>query len=109
MANGEVYNPDGYDKHKEPKGWGSLCPQGVSLTDAQALLETGVRVADEIYNVDGQTAYRAQRHDTNRWHGHPIPWSRLPVAAWRGLITAGRLTAKDFRKAIRSGLGAEFA
>ncbi len=49
MANGKVYNPDGYDKHKEPKGWGSLCPPGVSLTDAQNLLESGVRVADEIY------------------------------------------------------------
>jgi hypothetical protein len=109
MAPGDVYNPDGYDKHKEPNGWGSLCPATINLATAQQLLDSGVRVGDVVFNVDGEFAYRAFEHSPQRFHGHPIPWSQLPAAAWRALIAAGRLTAKDYRKAIRSSLGAQFS
>lgn len=109
MATGDIYNPDGYDKHKEPKGWGSLCPSTIDLTMAQQLLDSGVRVDNVVFNVEGEVAYRAFEHAPQRFHGHPIPWSHLPAAAWKALIAAGRLTGKDYRKAIRSSLGAEFS
>jgi hypothetical protein len=80
----------------------------MSESDAQRLLDTGVVVGDAAYNVEGQFAYRAQEHAPNRWHGHPIPWSRLPNDARRELVHKGRLTDKDFLAALRRNLGSEF-
>lgn len=106
-----IYDPDiytNYRRHKAPDGWGSLCPDDVQVPWAQDLLDTGVEVAGDVYNVDGEMCYRAQTHDVDKWHGHPIPWSRLPNAARRALISTGRLTDTDWRKAIRKNLGSEY-
>ncbi len=107
MAEG-VYNTDGYRKHKRPEGWGSLCPDDLA-EDPKDLLESGVLVGDSVYNVCGVYALRAQSHVEGRWHGHPIPWTRLPTAAKNALIDSGRLTSADFRNALRKKWGAEFS
>lgn len=102
------YNTEGYRKHKRPDGWGSLCPDDLD-DDPQLLLETGVRIDDDIYNVSGIYALCAHTHSPGRWHGHPIPWSRLPKEAKDKLIEYGHLDEATFRKAIRKGWGKEFA
>lgn len=105
------YDPDIYQtyrRHKAPEGWGSLCPEKMTIARAQELLDSGVDVGGHVYNVDGELAYRAQHHTAELWHGHPIPWSRLPNAARHALIAAGRLTDAQWRKAIRQNLGNEF-
>lgn len=102
-----VYNTDHYKKHKRPKGWGSLCPNEYEPR-AQELLDSGVQVGEQIFNVDGDFAFRAQEHTEGRWHGHPIPWSRIPVEAVRMLIATGRLDSVRWRKALRKHLGSEF-
>lgn len=107
------YEIENYKKHKRPKGWGSLCPEHVSIQQAQALLDSGVEVEGAIYNVDGEFCYRAFCHQKTRegttlWHGHPIAWARLPVQAKQGLVSVGRLDAVRYRKAIRRGWGQEF-
>lgn len=107
-AQTDIYDPDGYRKHKQPDGWGSLCPP-LELDVARALFASGVRVENHVYNVDGEFAYRALQHRPGLWHGHPIPWSRLPSEARKLLIESGRLTQTQFRKAVRKGLGQEFA
>ena len=56
-----TYDTDGYGKHKDSGGWGSLCPDGVTADHAQALLDTAVVCGDCAYNVDGHLAYRAQQ------------------------------------------------
>ena len=57
--------------------------------------------------LDGELALREHGiHDL--WHGHPIPWSRLPVEAKDALVAAERLDAAFFRKAVRKGWGREF-
>jgi hypothetical protein len=101
-----VYNTDGYRKHKQPKGWGSLCPNDLPESP-QDLLATGVQVGPAVFNVSGGYALRAQMHLEGRWHGHPIPWERLPTEAKKELIRRGRLTSEEYRKAVRQGSGSE--
>lgn len=103
-----VYDVSTYRKHKRPEGWGSLCPDDVTLDDASQLLQSGVVVGKAVYAVHGTYAFRAFEHEPNRWHGHPIPWSRLPVDAARALIAQGSLDEATWRKALRKGWGAEF-
>lgn len=99
-------------KHKRPKGWGSLCPADIDANRAQALLDSGVTHGGAVYNTDGERCFRALQHHvdadgTELWHGHPIPWTRLPPAAKNKLVEAGRLDVAVFRKAIRQGWGKE--
>lgn len=107
------YDISDYRKHKRPEGWGSLCPDDVDLNQAQSLLDSGVECDGVIYNVDGGYCYRAFSHGigpegSTLWHGHPIPWQRLPSVARRGLEHCGRLQPGVFRKALRKGWGSEF-
>ncbi|MBZ0153273.1 MAG: hypothetical protein K8J09_17245 [Planctomycetes bacterium] len=107
------YEVSSYRKHKRPDGWGSLCPDRVGLVEAQHLLDSGVECDGAIYNVDDEYCYRAQCHGTERdettlWHGHPIPWQRLPSAARKELERVGRLSPSLYRKALRKRWGEEF-
>lgn len=103
------YDTSTYRKHKRPGAWGSPCPDEIDNTDAQLLLSTGVEVEGAIWNVDGRMCFRAFPHgqegDVTLWHGHPIPWSRLPARARDRLIAAGRLDTATYRKAVRGGWG----
>ncbi len=102
-----IYDPSGYQKHRRPKGWGSICPD--DLADLpQSLLDSGAADGKEIYNVSGAYALCAQEHRPGVWHGYPIPWSRLPSAARQKLVESGRLDPATYRKAIRKSLGSEF-
>lgn len=98
-----------YKKHKRPMAWGSPCPDEIDNTEAQLLLSSGVEVEDAIWNVEGDACFRAFSHgqdgDVTLWHGHPIPWSRLPVQAKNRLIAAGRLDETTYRKALRKRWG----
>ena len=101
------YDTDGYQKHKRPKGWGSLCPDDLPAGEAQSLLETGVRIGEAIYNVEAERgrAYCARNHHADRWHGYPIPWTTLPVDAVNALIELGRLDKATWRKGLRHRWG----
>jgi hypothetical protein len=105
------YDTSTYKKHKRPQAWGSPCPDDIDGTGAQLLPSTGVEVDGAIWNVDGRTCFRAFSHGADGaitlWHGHPIPWSRLPVAAKNRLIDAGRLDEATFRKAVRQRWGSD--
>ena len=101
-----IYDTSDYKKHKEPMGWGSLCPSDLPDTP-QALLDTGIEVGTSIFNVSGKYALQAQTHLPGHWHGYPIPWSRLPTDAKKALIAAGRLDNSTYLKAVRQGWGKE--
>jgi hypothetical protein len=102
------YNTEQYRKHKRPGHWGSPCPEAIDTPHAQQLLDTGVLFEGAIYNVEGEFAFRAFEHEPENWHGHPIPWTRLPNAARLALMEMGRLDEATWRKAIRKGWGNEF-
>lgn len=104
------YDVDGYHKHKAPKGWGSICPKDLPDGEtAQTLLNSGVRIAKAIYNVAGGLAFKAQEHQSGKWHGYPIPWTRLPVKAAKKLIERDRLDRSTYNKALRKHQGKEFS
>lgn len=74
---------------------------------------TSCQVGQARYNVEGEYCYRAFSHGEDAkgetlWHGHPIPWARLPLEAKRQLIATDRLTSENYKKAIRKTLGKEF-
>lgn len=100
------YDTSGYRKHKNPGGWGSLCPV-LDPGTPQVLLDSGVQVGDAVYNVDDDYAFCARHHGRGCWHGYPIPWARLPIEAKNKLISQGRLTSERYSKALRKNLGRE--
>jgi len=108
------YSIESYGKLERPKGWGSLSPDQAlgstpegALEQAQALLVSGVEEGRSIYDVHAGYAFRAEEHLPGVWHGFPIPWSRLPIAAVRGLIAGGRMDMSTYRKAIRKNWGSD--
>jgi hypothetical protein len=104
----DIYDVGGYRKHKRPEGWGSLCPEHMDQAAAQSLLNGAVIVDDARYAIDGEWVFKAYSHAPGRWHGFPIPWSRLPPVAARGLMDRGLLDRSTWRKALRQGWGSEF-
>jgi hypothetical protein len=88
-----TYEPN--PKHKQP--WqrgrrGALCPQEITLAQAQALLDGSVTDAQNPrtrYATDGRHAYcgRPHRESAGLWHGYPVPFVDVPATilkAWQG-------------------------
>ncbi|MBT9545097.1 MAG: hypothetical protein IV090_06885 [Candidatus Sericytochromatia bacterium] len=99
-----TYDSSGYRKHKRPEGWGSLCPEDLD-EDPEVLLNSGVLVGKQRYNVSGKYAFAAQNHHGSNWHGYPIAWKNLPTEAKNELISSGRLDRKTYDKALRKNWG----
>lgn len=104
------YDSSNYRRHKDPGGWGSICPH-ITQEEAQQLLNDSVEAGRSRYNVCGEQCFQANCDNTveSVWHGFPIPWSELPAEAKNKLIDKGVLTNTFYRKAIRKSLGSEFA
>lgn len=108
-----VYDTSNYRKHKRPGGWGALCPIELDSTAAQELLQSAAEADGALWNVKAEMCFRAFRHETTssgdeHWHGHPIPWTKLPKPAVSQLVDKGLLTMKEYRKAIRQNWGREY-
>lgn len=104
----DIYDVSTYRKHKRPDGWGSICPDHLDQAAAQALLNGSVLVGEARYAVDDRWALKAYQHEPGRWHGFPIPWTRLPVDAARTLMDRGLLDARTWHKALRQRWGSEY-
>jgi hypothetical protein len=106
------YDTSNYRKHKRPDGWGTLRPS-MTQDEAQKLLGDSVQSGKARYNVCDEYCYKSFSHDTDEmgetlWHGFPIKWSDLPTEAKNLLIAKGRLTNKQYKKALRKPLELEF-
>jgi hypothetical protein len=71
------YTPE--EKHKHPKGFGSLCPAGVSGQEAATLLAAAVCVpgvsANKLWAASGLwlfCAHRSTGRGDDAWHGWPV-------------------------------------
>ena len=107
------YDTSSYRKHKRPDGWGTLCPL-MTQDEAQQLLEDSVQAGRARYNVSGEYCFKSFSHATTNegetlWHGFPIKWSDLPTEAKNQLIAKGRLTNKQYRKAVKRPLELELS
>lgn len=75
-----VPNPE---KHKQPKGYGSLCQKCITIRHAQELLDKAVadyRPTKRIlYSVCGEAVFvaRPTRIEVEEWHGYPEIGSKI--------------------------------
>lgn len=102
------YEPS--DKHKLP--WqrgrrGSLCPDEITLEDAQRMLTEGLALpgADKRFGTDGERAFCAQEHAPGRWHGYPVGWEEVPPTlreAFRAKRGVGRRAQRRFWKGVET-------
>jgi len=94
------YEPN--PKHKEP--WqrgarGSLCPAHVDQSQAQKLLLTSIEVAGKgRFGTDGATAFQAQRHAADAWHGYPVGWKEVPEPVRSRWISEGVVRRRDVKR-----------
>jgi hypothetical protein len=85
----------------------------MTQAEAQMLLEDSVEADRARYNVSGDYCFKSFSHATGEkgeglWHGFPIKWSDLPKEAKNQLIAKGRLTNKQYKKALRRPLDSGF-
>jgi hypothetical protein len=73
-----VYEPY-EDKHKTPKGFGSLCPRAMPLSVAEALLHRAVAVdgcgQNKLWAASGRWCFCAHPSTgggADVWHGFPV-------------------------------------
>jgi hypothetical protein len=107
------YDSTTYRKHKQPGGWGTICPP-MTQEEAQKLLDDSVPVGNSRYNIFEEYCVKAFSHAIDEdgvtiWHGFPIKWSDLPSEAKNQLIANGKLTSTEFRKRLRTSASTEFA
>lgn len=106
-----VYVPS--KKHKYPKGSGSICPRGLTVSDAQRMLDGAVSVpgvpdapSDALWAVDGSWCFCAMPTHPHRlgdhtWHGHPRIGGEVPYGVLRRLADAGHLTRRQLKALTR--------
>lgn len=112
-------------KHKRG-GWGegpprwfpsrdSLCPEDLSISEAEALLASSIEGSDPAhpdasarFAVDGQGRFfKGYSEDGGRtWHGYPVRRDlvprQVPARVLRELFRRGVLTASDYKKLLGS-------
>lgn len=96
-----VYEPN--PKHKpipQPGRHGSICPPGAS---GPGLLPLSDQVDNRRYATDGEQAYAAQCHDSNRnaWHGYPVGWEEVPPKLVSKWVSEAKVERRTVRRAMR--------
>ena len=95
------YEPN--EKHKHPKGFGSLCPHPFDLHDAQTLLDNAVDGSGKkLWAAQGRWCFCAHptRIEEGTWHGFPVIGGDVPERILRALEDAGHITKRE-RKTLR--------
>lgn len=94
-----TYEPN--PKHKPiptPGRHGSICP---SSADGPLLLSQSDLVGKKRYATDGESAYCAQQHSPNTWHGYPVGWDEVPPRLVSEWVAAERVERRIVRRAKR--------
>lgn len=110
MANGpeKTYIPSA--KHKQPKGFGSICPRALMTRDAQQMLDHAISVPEvrekALWAAEGLwlfMAYPAHPHtpEHNEWHGYPVIGAHTDPRVLKALMDAGAITKAQFNKLTR--------
>ena len=88
-------------KHKPvpaPGRHGSICPR---QADGPALLLQSELVGRKRYATDGVSAYCAQQHAADKWHGYPVNWDEVPPSVVAKWVAADKVERKMIRRAKR--------
>lgn len=92
-------------KHKHPKGFGSLCPSGMPLEAAQALLERAIVVnglgQGKVWAAAGGwcfCAHPSPHAGDDAWHGFPVVGGEVDERVLDALEGASQITPRERRR-----------
>lgn len=92
------------EKHKYPKGFGTLCPK-MTAENAQQLLDRAVPVPDEgankLWAASGDWCFCAHPSPgagADAWHGFPVIGGDAPERVLRACEAAGMITPRELRR-----------
>jgi hypothetical protein len=90
------------EKHKWPKGFGSLCPSQITQEEAQALLDQAIRVegvgANKLWMARGKWCFCAHNHHGDNWHGFPVIGGEVDERVLADLEAGGMISAQGRRQ-----------
>jgi len=90
-------------KHKWPKGFGSLCPAQMPSDVPQTLLQKAVQVPGmegKLWAASGEWCFCAHPSRDDVWHGFPVLGGEVDERVLDVLETCGMLTSRE-RKQLR--------
>ena len=98
-----AYHPD--NKHKWPKGYGSLCPAKMPKAEPARLLESALAVpgvgANKLWIAAGRwcfCAHPSPGEGENAWHGFPVIGGEVDERIWAALLAAGLVSRRDVKR-----------
>ncbi len=93
------------EKHKWPKGFGSLCPRHMPKALIQRLLKRAVRVeglgVNKLWAASGQwcfCAHPSPGEGDDVWHGFPVIGGEVDERVLEQLELSGMITPRERRK-----------
>lgn len=95
------YEPN--PKHKEPKGFGTLCPGAMPRQDVALLLNEAVAVDNALWAVAGAWCFKAFRThphgaENHVWHGFSVVGGDVPEEVFEALESAGKIDRPQRRR-----------
>lgn len=99
------YEPN--PKHKplpSPGRRGSICPDEVNAPALLRQSQTTASSGDRRWATDGERAFCAQQHDSERdlLHGYPVAWTEVPPKLVQEWISSGLASRRAVRRERRS-------
>lgn len=96
------------EKHKWPKGFGSLCPVDMSQAVPATLLAVAIQVpgvgANKLWVASGRwcfCAHPSPNAGPDAWHGFPVIGGDVDERVWTALRNAGLVTDHEVRRLRR--------
>src|SRR5690606_39156946 len=93
------------EKHKWPKGFGSLCPSKMPETLPQEFLERAVHVEgvgeNKLWFASGEwcfCAHPSPQIGVDVWHGFPVIGCEVDERVLRRLLEEGMMTPRERRR-----------
>ncbi len=95
-------------KHKRPKGFGSLCPHDMPIDVAQALLEKAILVpgmsSEKLWSASSEwcfCAHPSAHEGEDAWHGFPVIGGELDERVLAELEIQAIITPRQRRQLRR--------
>lgn len=92
-------------KHKWPKGFGSLCPKRMPHTKPKKLLKKAVTVPgvgeNKLWAAEGRwcfCAHPSPGEGDTAWHGFPVIGADVDERVWTALRNAEMLSDREIRR-----------
>lgn len=96
------------EKHKWPKGFGSLCPKDIPPETCQALLDQAIAVqgvgTNKLWVASGRwcfCAHPSTSEGPDVWHGFPVIGGEVDERVWTALVDAGLSQKSDVHRLRR--------